>query len=145
MGQFSWYSLRVFSTYSSIPVNWKKLKFCFCKQILSIGVQYVYKRCAGVFLSLDELIWWLYGCFIVGQVWLLGCQVLQEFKRLTTAIWRASHSPSEPCSWPLVNRFYRVEMIQPFPESTTGELYLSIFVELRYLGLQKCGILTNTI
>ena len=145
MGQFSWYSLRVFSTYSSIPVNWKKLKFCFCKQILSIGVQYVYKRCAGVFLSLDELIWWFYGCFIVGYAWLLGCQVLQELKQLTTAIWRASHSPSEPRSWPLVNYFARVEMIQPYQSLRQASCILSIFVELRYLGLQKCGILTNTI
>ena len=145
MGQFSWYSLRVFSTYSSIPVNWKKLKFCFCKQILSIGVQYVYKRCAGVFLSLDELIWWFYGCFIVGYAWLFGCQVGYQLKMLTNTIWRASHSSSEPRSCPLVNIFARVIFFQPFPESTTGELYLSIFVELRYLGLQKCGILTNTI
>ena len=145
MGQFSWYSLRVFSTYSSIPVNWKKLKFCFCKQILSIGVQYVYKRRAGVFLSLDELIWWFNGCFIVGYAWLLGCQVLQEFKRPTNAIQRASRSPSEPCSMVLVGRFYRVIFFQPFQSLRLASCILSIFVELRYLGLQKCGILTNTI
>ena len=75
MGQFSWYNLLYNPTYSSLPVNWNKIQFCFCKQILSIGVQYVYKRCAGVFLSLDELIWWFNGCFIVGYAWLLGCQV----------------------------------------------------------------------
>ena len=145
MGQFSWYSLRVFSTYSSIPVNWKKLKFCFSKQILSIGVQYVYKRRAGVFLSLDELIWWFYGCFIVGYVWLMGCQVGYELKTLTTAIWRASHSSSEPRSWPLVNNFARVIFFQPYQSLRQASCILSIFVELRYLGLQKCDILTNTI
>ena len=145
MGQFSWYSLRVFSTYSSISVNWKKLKFCFCKQILSIGVQYVYKRCAGVFLSLDELIWWFNGCFIVGYVWLLGCQVLQEFQQLTTAIRRGSRLPFEPCSMALVNYFARVDFFQPYQSLRQASCILSIFVELRYLGLQKCGILTNTI
>ena len=145
MGQFSWYNLLYNPTYSSLPVNWNKIQFCFCKQILSIGVQYVYKRCAGVFLSLDELIWWFNGCFIVGYAWLLRFYVLQELKQLTNTIWRALCLPSEHRSQPLVNYFARVEMIQPYQSLRQASCILSIFVELRYLGLQKCGILTNTI